>query len=30
MPHHPLVPPAQAAASSWSKITDKINARLKK
>lgn len=26
MPHHPLVPPAQAA-SSWTKITDKINTR---
>lgn len=30
MPHHPLVQPAQAAASSWNKITDKVNARLKK
>jgi ATP-dependent Clp protease protease subunit len=30
MPHHPLVPPVQASSSSWGKITDKINARLKK
>lgn len=29
MPQHPLVPPA-AQASAWGKITDKINARLKK
>src|SRR5580765_2029028 len=30
MPQHPLLPPAQVAATAWSKITDKINARLRK
>ena len=30
MPHHPLLPPQQSTATSWGKITDKINARLKK
>jgi ATP-dependent Clp protease, protease subunit len=30
MPQHPMVPTANAAAASWAKITDKINARMKK
>ena len=30
LPHHPLVPAAQVSSSAWGKITDKINARLKK
>ena len=30
MPHHPLVPAAQVSSTAWGKITDKINARLKK
>ena len=30
MPQHPLVPPQQATASAWTKITDKINARRNK
>lgn len=30
MPHHPMVPAAQVSSSAWSKITDKINARLNK
>jgi ATP-dependent protease ClpP protease subunit len=30
MPHHPLVDKQAATATSWTKITDKLNARLKK